>query len=178
MNGFKDIFAVRTKGKRLSILANHYFEQGKEKWVGYFIIFGISMFWKKFKTKKNSKVDSRMSSTRCNTCSSFVGKRSSIAHVNFLHVHTIFGTIGLKCSNQTFVWQYLEQYTIWALIGTTHCCRRCEAPGPNKECYWMLHIYGKQESNLSTISYYVSSVKALKPHQGMLVHCMQANNTG
>ncbi len=31
MIGFKDIFVVRTKGKRLSILANHYFEQGKKK---------------------------------------------------------------------------------------------------------------------------------------------------
>jgi hypothetical protein len=28
--GFKDIFADRTKGKRLCILANHYFEQGKK----------------------------------------------------------------------------------------------------------------------------------------------------
>jgi hypothetical protein len=41
MIGFKDIFAVRTKGKGLSILANHYFEQGKKNWLGYFIIFGI-----------------------------------------------------------------------------------------------------------------------------------------
>jgi hypothetical protein len=81
----------------LSILANHYFEQGKKKvaWIFYYLwnfsrlFYRISMFWKKFKTKKNSKVDSRMSSTRCNTRSSFVGKRSNIAHVKLLHVHMI-----------------------------------------------------------------------------------------
>jgi hypothetical protein len=39
--GFKDICAIRTKGKRLSISANRYFEKGKKKWLGYFIIFGI-----------------------------------------------------------------------------------------------------------------------------------------